>query len=470
MLSRSLKVRLALLLAAVTILSTAATFAISYGLLGSTLRRETAGELRSRLLELWVLYQQRGDEVLSGPALRVAFPTGRDYLVHIVDADGRTLVLQVPDSWRGLDRGALARLTPRPGEEPVLLRSLARGRTIEVAALDLGGGRTAWVGRDSGDTIASLARFRSIVLTASLPLALVAFAAGLFIASRSLSPIGRHIAAIRSIIDTGRLSLRLETRGSGDEIDQLISIFNRMLERIEALVQGMRDALDNAAHDLRTPVTRLRNQAELAMQALGPPGGAPPAADSGDAARAALEECLRQSEAVLTMVTALLDIAEAEHGAMRLSREVVDLGALVDDMVELYSYAAEDKGLRIEAVSEPGLRVEADATRLRQALANLLDNAVKYTPAGGSIAVDLRRAGPKALLAVADTGVGIPPEDLPRIWERLYRGDRSRSTPGLGLGLSLVQAIVRAHGGTVAARSLPGAGAEFTVRLPSAPR
>ncbi len=459
MLSRSLKVRLALLLAAVTILSTVATFAISYGLLASALRREAAEELRSRLLELWVLYRSRGSEILSDAALRSAFPAGRDYLVHIADAEGRTVTLLMPELWRGLDRGALARLAPRPGEEAVLLRSLAQGRTVEIAALDLGDGLYAQIGRDAADIAASLRRFRSIVLTASLPLALLAFGAGLFFARRSLAPITALIAGIRSIIDTGRLSLRLQARGSGDELDQLTRIFNRMLERIEALVQGMRDALDNAAHDLRTPVTRLRNQAELAAQAL---------AGGGEAARPALEECVRQAETLLTMISALLDIAEAEHGALRLNRAVVDLGPLVDDMVDLYSYAAEDKGLRLEAATEEAVRVDVDVLRLRQAMANLLDNAIKYTPAGGRIRVELQADGPLAVLVVADTGVGIPAADLPRIWERLYRGDRSRGEPGLGLGLSLVKAIVEAHGGTVAADSRPGEGSTFRIALPRA--
>lgn len=462
MLSRSLKVRLALLLAVVTILSTAATFAISYGLLGSALRREATEELRSRLLELWVLYRSRGAGILSEPALRAAFPAGRDYLVRIVDAESRTLLLLVPEPWRGLDRGALARLAPRPGEEAVLVRSLAQGRTVEIAALELGDGRYAQIGRDAADITASLRRFRGSVLTAALPLALLAFGAGLFFARRALAPIAALIAGIRSIIDTGRLSPRLQARGSGDELDQLTLIFNRMLERIEALVQGMRDALDNAAHDLRTPVTRLRNQAELALQALAGDGAA-----RGGAA-AALEECVRQADALLTMVSALLDIAEAEQGALRLDRKIVDLGGLVEDMVDLYAYAADDKGLRLTATVDNAVRVEGDLTRLRQVLANLLDNAIKYTPAGGSISVDLRADGPRAVLLVADTGIGIAAADLPRIWERLYRGDRSRGEPGLGLGLSLVQAIVEAHGGTVSAESAPGEGSRFRVTLPRA--
>ena len=464
MLSKSLKVRLALLLAAVTIVSTAASFAISYGLLGSALRREAAEELRSRLLEFWALYRHRGAEILEEGAFRAAYLEGLDHLVRVADAGGATLLLHVPDLWRDLDRNALARLGPRPGEEPVLLRSLASGRTVEVAALELGDGRYVQIGRDAGDIMTSLARFRSTVLTASLPLALLAFGAGLFFARRSLRPIAALIAAIRSIIDTGRMSLRLPTRGAGDELDQLVLIFNRMLERIEALVQGMREALDNTAHDLRTPVTRLRNQAELAMDALGRRESG--RESGGDEAMAALEECVRQSEALLTMVNALLDIAEAEQGALRLNREVVDLSALTADIAELYSYAAEDKGLRLEARTEPRVLVDADPTRLRQALANLLDNAIKYTPARGRIAVELRSEGPGALLQVSDTGIGISAADLPRIWERLYRGDRSRSEPGLGLGLSLVKAIVEAHGGRVAAESPPDGGSIFRLSLP----
>jgi signal transduction histidine kinase len=218
---------------------------------------------------------------------------------------------------------------------------------------------------------------------------------------------------------------------------------------------------------------------ELAMDALGRGAGDEPhggsargrgtaaAREAGTAAaQAALEESVRQSEALLTMISALLDIAEAEQGALRLNRESVDLAALAEDMAELYSYAAEDKGLAISARTEAGVRVEADATRLRQALANLLDNAIKYTPAGGSIAVELSCEGPRAVLQVSDTGIGITASDLPRIWDRLYRGDRSRSEPGLGLGLSLVKAIVEAHGGSVAAESAPGGGSSFRLILP----
>jgi signal transduction histidine kinase len=480
MLSRSLKVRLALLLAGVTIVSTAATFGISYALLGSTLRREASEELRSRLLEFWVIYTHEGAAVLSEATFRAAYPDGVNNLVRVADAEGSTLFVHVPDAWRNLDRQALARLGPRPGDEPALLRALAAGRTVEVAALELGDGRYVQIGRDARDIVASLARFRSSVLTAAAPLALLAFGAGLFFARRSLKPITALLQAMHSIVDTGRMSLRLPAPGTRDELDELVRIFNRMLERIEALVRGLRESLDNAAHDLRTPVTRLRNQAEAALEALGgrasapdgaaaaaPAGASGPAGPDADPAAAAraLEECLRQSEAVLAMVTALLDIAEAEHGALRLARGRVDLAAVAADMADLYRYAAEDKGLRLEADLPAHAPVEGDETRLRQVLANLLDNAIKYTP-GGGIKVRLAVEGETVLLSVADTGIGIAAADLPRIWERLYRADRSRSAPGLGLGLSLVKAIIEAHGGSVAATSEVEGGSTFTLTLP----
>ncbi len=268
------------------------------------------------------------------------------------------------------------------------------------------------------------------------------------------------------------MSPRLETSGSGDELDDLVLIYNRMLERIEALVQGLRDALDNAAHDLRTPVTRLRNQVELAMDALGrgaaggPDRGQQGAGSGPAAAQAALEESVRQSEALLTMISALLDIAEAEQGALRLNRESVDLAALAEDMAELYSYAAEDKGLRIEARTEAGVRVQADATRLGRPSRTCSTTRSSTRRRGARITVELRSEGTHAVLQVSDTGIGIPATDLPRIWDRLYRGDRSRSEPGLGLGLSLVKAIIEAHGGTVAAESAPEGGSSFRLVLP----
>jgi signal transduction histidine kinase len=247
-------------------------------------------------------------------------------------------------------------------------------------------------------------------------------------------------------------------RGGSGELDALVSLYNGMLAKIETLVNGMRGALDNAAHDLRTPLARLKAAVETAL--AGPPSGQ----------RRALESCLEETETILTMLNTLMDISEAETGAMRLTPTRVSLAELIDDLTELYGYVGAERSIALESRVPRELGVDADLNRLRQVIANLLDNALKYTPAGGRVWIEAVPEDEGVRIVVRDTGPGIPAAELPRIWERLYRGDRSRSTPGLGLGLSLVQAIVRAHGGTVAARNLPEGGAEFSVRLPSTSR
>jgi signal transduction histidine kinase len=165
----------------------------------------------------------------------------------------------------------------------------------------------------------------------------------------------------------------------------------------------------------------------------------------------------------------LMDISEAETGAMALRVEPLDAGDLLRDTAELYDAAAEDKGLALEVDAPAGLRLAGDRMRLRQALANLLDNAVKYTPAGGHVRLAARAAGDRVVLSCEDDGPGIPAEERSRIWERLYRGDRSRGAKGLGLGLSLVRAITAAHHGAAWVDDRPGGGSAFVLALPAAP-
>ena len=185
------------------------------------------------------------------------------------------------------------------------------------------------------------------------------------------------------------------------------------------------------------------------------------------ALREGLGRTLEEADWVSATLTALMDISEAETGTLRLTPELLPVGAVVEEAVSLHADDAEDRGIALACRIDPGLMLTADRTRLRQVLANLIENAVKYSTAGGRIDVEAAAAGDAVAITVRDTGTGIGAADLPHVWDRLYRGDASRSARGLGLGLSLVKAIVEAHGGRVAVASGPGAGSAFTVTLPT---
>jgi len=290
---------------------------------------------------------------------------------------------------------------------------------------------------------------------------LVGVAGGALVTRQALRPLAALATTARAVIQSGDLSRRVDVRdGRRGELDDLALLFNRMLERNQSLVRSMNEALDNVAHDLRTPLTRLRGIAEVALRGNDP-------AQSSDA----LADCIEESDRALVMLRTLMDISEAEAGLMKLQLAEVDLGALARETLDLYEQVAEEAGVTLSLAEAGPLTLPADATRVRQALANLVDNAVKYTPRGGRVDVAVTEDPVKgeAMVRVTDTGIGIPAAAIPRIWDRLYRVDASRAERGLGLGLSLVKAIASAHGGRVAVDSAPGRGSSFLLALPLAP-
>ena len=452
---KHLNLRLAAVFSGIFLASTLLLFAGTYLLLYSSVRREQTRQVQARLLEFWAMYQTGGIEALKAEVVAEKNQESRrPFLLRVAGRVNTTLFLYIPAQWR-----SFRVRDPESGDpaepKPFLRLPLADGKgALELAGLRLDDGNWLQVGFHSADWQELLVRYRQVFILIAAPLLALSFLGGALASSRALRPVQQLTGAFQSIIRTGKLDARVPERGGGDELDALVALYNGMLAKIETLVTGMRGALDNVAHDLRTPLARLKATAETAL--------ASPAAGQ----RRALEGCLEETEAILTMLNTLMDISEAETGAMRLAPTRVSLVALIDDMRELYQYVASERGITLESEVPPELEVDADLNRLRQVIANLLDNAVKYTPAGGRVRIEASRREDRVRIAVRDTGPGIPDEELPHIWERLYRGDRSRSTPGLGLGLSLVQAIVQAHGGAVAARNLPEGGAEFTVRLP----
>jgi signal transduction histidine kinase len=327
---------------------------------------------------------------------------------------------------------------------------------LELMTVGLPGGYLLQVGKEIQDRSEILERYRDTVIGVTCGMILIGLAGGAFLAFRALQPVRDLTRITQSIVTTGNVAARVPEGKRGDELRDLTKLFNQMLARIEALFTGMRDALDNVAHDLRTPMTRLRGVAELALQAE----------DRPEQQRDALVSCIEESDRVLALLNSLMDISEAETGTMRLHLENVDVSSLIRETADLYEYLAEEKKLAVAVECPPDLRVSGDRARMRQVVGNLLDNAIKYTSLNGHIWIKANQQDGEVSVSVRDDGRGILPGERPRIWDRLERGDQSRSQPGLGLGLSLVRAIVKAHNGRVDVQSAPGQGAVFTVYFP----
>jgi len=300
--------------------------------------------------------------------------------------------------------------------------------------------------------------FQGLFLTTMALLVGLATGVGWFMARRAVSGV-TAITRTAQGISAGTLEKRVPVRDRGDEIDQLAMTFNQMLDRIQTLVTEIRQMGDNIAHDLKSPLTRIRGMAEITLTTGESLSGYQAMAAS------AIEECDR----LLDMINTMLMISRTEAGVDRPIREEIDLACLIRDACNLFRTMAEDKGLTLDCDIPERCSITGDIRAIQRMLANLVDNAIKYTASGGTVRVVMPEwSENNTVITVTDTGCGISEADLPHIFERFYRCDQSRSRSGTGLGLSLARAIARAHGGDISVESRPGHGSAFTVSLPAA--
>jgi signal transduction histidine kinase len=428
--------------------------------------RQTEATLGAEVNGLSEQYTQRG---LSGlvqiVAARSAGDRGDGMLYLVTNRDGRPLA--------GNISGWPSNVPARPGPLSLQIELPSADGQVEThpargVLFTIPDGYRLLVARDISDA----ASFRDRIKTTLLWSGLVTLGIGLLggtIMSRNMLRRVEQVNRTAERVVAGNLSDRVPRRGTNDEFDQLAANLNGMLDQIERLMTGMREVTDNVAHDLKTPLARLRARLELALLGPGDPA-------QSEAIRAAIEEADR----LLATFNALLSIAEAEAASGAPAGEPLDLAEIALAVIELYEPVAEEKGFSLRFDGAPGTMIRGDRHLLSQAVANLLDNALKYgigVGGGGDITIAVGRSDGRAVLEVADCGPGIPEEDRESVFDRFVRLEPSRSTPGNGLGLSLVRAVIRRHGGSVslgenhrADRPAGSAGLKVRIEFPAWPQ
>lgn len=439
-----------------------AIFALLYWLLGEQIEARDYEDLQQRLQQYSGVLNQSG---VRGLQRRIAEdsqqPNVRSLFLRLVGPGGSQVWGKIPPDWLESDE-AVVRVPDGWGrwqERTVSRVRITRDaeRDLAVVSQTLSGNMLLQIGRATDSRQALLQPLRRTFAWVAGAVVLMGVGAGYASARRATRPLREVVETARSIISTGKLDARVPSPASDDEVAELVRHFNSVLDKNAGLLKAMRETLDNVAHDLRTPLSGLRLSAESALQRP----------DLDPATGETLGDVVERSDQVLALLRALMEISEAEAGMMKLEKVDCDLGEVTRYAAELYDEVAEAAEIELEIKSHGPVPIKGDPTRLRQAVANMVDNAIKYTPAGGKVLVEAERVDGRAIMRVSDTGSGVPEEEQSRIWERLYRCDQSRSESGLGLGLSMVRAIMRAHGGEATVRNGSLQGAVFELSLPA---
>ena len=428
-----------------------------FGILNYNLRVNLSDRIDQEFLgdgrEFVEIFQQGGLKALAKEILFETEGEGVDQIfIRIYSPDLQIIETSDMQTWDDLpkDSPLLENLVNVQFETVTLATHAGRAR---IFYQPLGDGYILQTGTLLSFDEKLIANFQRIFIFAFSFMLLSAIFIGFYLSKRSLAGVQR-VKETADQISRGNLSQIICFHAPTEEVNNLITSINRMQSKIQTLIKELQDVTNNIAHDLRSPITRIRGLAETTLS------GVQSLEEYQGMSGLVIEEC----DSLVGMVNTMLEIAETDAGVTPLDKKPVDISAIIKDVAELYSPVAEDKNISIslKLAAEP-IIISGDRSRFQRAFANLLDNALKFTQEGGWVALETKREDHAVQVTVADSGLGISTKDLPHVWERFYRADRSRSTPGTGLGLSLVQSIILAHSGEVDMVSTEGAGTKVTI-------
>jgi signal transduction histidine kinase len=437
--------RLTLLFLALFAAAASAILAYVYFASAAEARVNAEREVRGEMQVLRGIYDARGFDALNRALIDRSL-TRSSFVYLLMNPDGSRVTGSLSVSPIERMEGPLQWETfpfTDTDTEGRVTRPQVRGVQVRLS-----GGEMLFVGRSLGDTEAYLARLTQALWGAMGIVLLLGLAGGVLV-SRNLERSMGRLNRVATAVQEGDLKARVPIRNTGDELDELGTGLNTMLDRLEASMASIRHAGDAIAHDLRSPLTRMRAKLEVSL--IDAEAGRINGVD-------ALQLALDEADNLLKTFNTVLAIARLQAAAGRTpDPQLFDAADLAADMAELYEPASEDKGLEFSAEIERGLMVEANQPFLAQALANVIDNAIKYTPVGGAVMLRARRRSSGEIeFSVTDTGPGVPEADRERVTQRFVRLDNSRTEAGSGLGLSLVAAVLEAHGGRVQLDEGPG--------------
>ena len=454
----TLAFRLTLWYAGIFAVSLVTAFWVFFLMISSISREYTDRELLAELSEFSSLLKLKGmDAVRTEIKIEAESEGVNRFFLRLLTPNGDVLVSSDMSSWKNsdADRTILKRLTSDKDYSFKTLAISGRPHKVRILYGAMGSDIILQMGVSLSENEQFLGLLRELIATIVVVFTFFAAVIGLFMARRALSGV-KEVTQAAQEISSNTLERRVSVQGGGVEIEKLAATFNSMLDRINLLITSMGEITDNIAHDLKSPITRMRGIAEMTLTT----------GKSADDFEAMAADIIEECDRLLEMINTMLMISEAEAGTAKLQKRPVDISRVVQEACELFLPIAEDKEISLDHEIPAGYRISGDVQRIQRMVANLLDNALKYTRSGGAVTVSLSGDEKQVVVSFRDNGVGISKDDLPHIFDRFYRCDQSRSQTGSGLGLSLALAIARSHGGNITAMSSPKNGTIFSITLP----